>query len=89
MDRACAVRSEGQLCAFASKAIKCEMWWKDRAEKDGRNPVSGCVLTENYVHLCRRVAFAPTKTRSLMAEIALNQLGGWLSVFSANTGGAE
>lgn len=62
-----------------------EKWLKDRAEKGGKNPKPGRVLTDEDILHYRRVVVALTETQRLMSEIdrVINQHGGWPDAFAA------
>jgi Type ISP C-terminal specificity domain len=61
-----------------------DRWLTDRAEKGGKKPKPGRVLTEDDILHYRRVAVALTETRRLMAEIdkVIESHGGWPAAFA-------
>jgi hypothetical protein len=62
-----------------------DKWLKDRAEKGGKNPKPGRVLTDEDILHYRRVVVALTETRRLMSEIdhVIESHGGWPDAFTA------
>ena len=60
-----------------------EKWLKDRAEKGGKNPKPGRVLTDEDILHYRRVVVSLTETRRVMAEIdkVIEEHGGWPGAF--------
>ena len=69
----------------------CDKWLKDRADKGGKNPRPGRVLTEEDILHYRRVVTALTETRTIMAEIdkAIEKHGGWPGAFAIVTDAGE
>jgi predicted helicase len=66
----------------------CEKWLKDRAEKGGKNPKPGRVLTDDDILHYRRVVVSLTETRRIMAEIdkVIDAHGGWPGAFGGVNG---
>ena len=61
-----------------------DKWLKDRAEKGGRNPKLGRVLTDEDILHYRRIVVALSETHRLMTEIdrVIEAHGGWPGAFA-------
>jgi predicted helicase len=68
-----------------------EKWLKDRAEKGGKTPKPGRVLTDEDILHYRRIVVALTETRRLMTEIdkVIETHGGWPGAFGGANGKAQ